>query len=229
MPRYACSRTTATTARASRTSPRTPGSRTGSSTTTSRRRTTYLRTIFVENWGELIGRFRAVEAAAEPAHEKIEGIAKILLRTWRNDPALVTVMVREVARSQQIQGQVEDVGEAFPDPPAHHRGRSGNGSVPARHRRAPRKLGRVRGARRGAHRVGARAAAGRRGRGRSCRENRDRCRPLRSFEVAGLSFRGASARDVASLCCICHYRVTPDSAVALARGCTGGWGASKGG
>ena len=72
-----------------------------------------LRTIFVENWGELIGRFRAVEAAAEPAQEKIEGIAKILLRTWRNDPALVTVMVREVARSQQLQGQVEDVGEAF--------------------------------------------------------------------------------------------------------------------
>jgi len=72
-----------------------------------------LRTIFVENWGELIGRFRAVEAADEPAQEKIEGIAKILLRTWRNDPALVTVMVREVARSQQLQGQVEDVGEAF--------------------------------------------------------------------------------------------------------------------
>ena len=72
-----------------------------------------LRTIFVENWGELIGRFRAVEASDELAREKLEGIAKILLRTWRNDPALVTVMVREVARSHQLQGQVEDVGEAF--------------------------------------------------------------------------------------------------------------------
>jgi TetR/AcrR family transcriptional regulator, fatty acid metabolism regulator protein len=72
-----------------------------------------LRTIFVENWGELIGRFRAVEDSHEPAREKLEGIAKILLRTWRNDPALVTVMVREVARSQLIQGQVEEVGEAF--------------------------------------------------------------------------------------------------------------------
>jgi AcrR family transcriptional regulator len=72
-----------------------------------------LRTIFVENWGELIGRFRAVEDSDEPAPEKLEGIAKILLRTWRNDPALVTVMVREVARSQQLQAQVEDVREAF--------------------------------------------------------------------------------------------------------------------
>jgi AcrR family transcriptional regulator len=72
-----------------------------------------LRTIFVENWGELIERFRAVEDADEPAPEKLEGIAKILLRTWRNDPALVTVMVREVARSQHIQDQVLEVREAF--------------------------------------------------------------------------------------------------------------------
>lgn len=72
-----------------------------------------LRTIFRENWGELITRFRAIEAADEPAPEKLEGIAKTLLRTWRNDPALVTVMVREVARSQHIQDQVDEVGEAF--------------------------------------------------------------------------------------------------------------------
>jgi TetR/AcrR family fatty acid metabolism transcriptional regulator len=72
-----------------------------------------LRTIFVENWGELIARFRVVEASDEPAADKLEGIAKILLRTWRNDPALVTVMVREVARSHELESQVEDVREAF--------------------------------------------------------------------------------------------------------------------
>jgi AcrR family transcriptional regulator len=72
-----------------------------------------LQTIFRENWGELIERFRAVEAAEEPAGEKLEGIAKILLRTWRNDPDLVTVMVREVARSPQLQAQVVEVREAF--------------------------------------------------------------------------------------------------------------------
>jgi TetR/AcrR family fatty acid metabolism transcriptional regulator len=72
-----------------------------------------LHTIFRENWGELIERFRAVERSDEPAREKLEGIAKILLRTWRNDPNLVTVMVREVARSPQLQSQVEEVGEAF--------------------------------------------------------------------------------------------------------------------
>ena len=72
-----------------------------------------LQTIFRENWGQLLERFRAVETADEPAPEKLAGIAKILLRTWRNDPDLVTVMVREVARSPQLQAQVEGVREAF--------------------------------------------------------------------------------------------------------------------
>ena len=69
--------------------------------------------VFSENWGELLARFRAVEEADEPAAEKLEGLAKILLRTWRNDPDLVTVMVREVARSAHLQAQVLEVREAF--------------------------------------------------------------------------------------------------------------------
>jgi TetR/AcrR family fatty acid metabolism transcriptional regulator len=72
-----------------------------------------LESVFRENFGELLERFRAVEASDEPAPEKLEGIAKILLRTWRNDPDLVTVMVREVARSPQLQAQVDEVREAF--------------------------------------------------------------------------------------------------------------------
>jgi TetR/AcrR family transcriptional regulator, fatty acid metabolism regulator protein len=72
-----------------------------------------LETVFRENFGELLERFRSVEAADEPAGDKLEGIAKILLRTWRNDPDLVTVMVREVARSPQLQAQVDEVREAF--------------------------------------------------------------------------------------------------------------------
>lgn len=72
-----------------------------------------LQTVFRENWGQLLDRFRAVEQANEPAGEKLAGIAKILLRTWRNDADLVTVMVREVARSPQLQEQVDEVREAF--------------------------------------------------------------------------------------------------------------------
>jgi TetR/AcrR family fatty acid metabolism transcriptional regulator len=72
-----------------------------------------LETVFRDNFGELLERFRGVEASDEPAAEKLAGIAKILLRTWRYDPDLVTVMVRDVARSARLQEQIAEVGEAF--------------------------------------------------------------------------------------------------------------------
>lgn len=72
-----------------------------------------LATIFRENWRQLLERFHQVEASPEPTPEQLLGVAKILLRTWRNDPDLVRVMVREVARSPHLQGQVEEIREAF--------------------------------------------------------------------------------------------------------------------
>jgi AcrR family transcriptional regulator len=72
-----------------------------------------LATIFRENWGALVAAFHRVEASGEPADEQLRGIAKIVLRSWRNDPELVRVMVREVARSPQLQAQIDEVGEVF--------------------------------------------------------------------------------------------------------------------
>ena len=72
-----------------------------------------LQTVFRENWRELLARFEQVEASDEPADEKLRGIVKILLRTWRNDPALVTVMVREVGRSPHLASQVDEIGLGF--------------------------------------------------------------------------------------------------------------------
>jgi TetR/AcrR family transcriptional regulator, fatty acid metabolism regulator protein len=69
-----------------------------------------LATLFRENWAELVQRFAKVEESDEPADEQLRGIAKILLRTWRNDPDLVTVMVRDVARSSHLQDQVDEIG-----------------------------------------------------------------------------------------------------------------------
>jgi AcrR family transcriptional regulator len=72
-----------------------------------------LETVFRENWRELLETLRRVEASAEPADEQLVGVVKILLRSWRNDPDLVRVMVREVARSPQLQAQVDEVREVF--------------------------------------------------------------------------------------------------------------------
>ena len=72
-----------------------------------------LETIFRENWSELIEAFRRIESSEEPPLEQLEGIAKILLRTWRNDPDLVSVMVREMARSHHLLDQVDEIREGF--------------------------------------------------------------------------------------------------------------------
>ena len=72
-----------------------------------------LQTVFRENWRALVARFEQVEQSDSPADEKLRGIVKILIRTWRNDPDLVTVMVREVARSPHLESQVEGIREGF--------------------------------------------------------------------------------------------------------------------
>lgn len=72
-----------------------------------------LATVFRENWGRLLGAFHQVEASGEPALEQLRRVAKILLRSWRDDPDLVRVMVREVARSPHLQQQVGEIREGF--------------------------------------------------------------------------------------------------------------------
>jgi TetR/AcrR family fatty acid metabolism transcriptional regulator len=72
-----------------------------------------LETIFRETWSELFGAMREVEESAEPAREKLRRVAAILLRAWRREPDLVRVLVREVARSPQLPGRVDEIGHAF--------------------------------------------------------------------------------------------------------------------
>jgi AcrR family transcriptional regulator len=67
-----------------------------------------LETIFRENWSVLVERIRAVEDSGEPAREQLRHVAAILLRTWRHHPDVVRVVVREIARSPEIQ---ERIGE----------------------------------------------------------------------------------------------------------------------
>jgi len=72
-----------------------------------------LETIFHETWTELLAAMRDVEDSGAPAREQLRGVAAILLRSWRRDPELVRVLVREVARSPQLQERLVEVGEAF--------------------------------------------------------------------------------------------------------------------
>jgi len=72
-----------------------------------------LETIFRETWAELLGAIRAVEESGEPVPEQLRRVAAILLRSWRRDPNLVRVLVREIARSPHLQRQVHEIEQAF--------------------------------------------------------------------------------------------------------------------
>jgi TetR/AcrR family fatty acid metabolism transcriptional regulator len=72
-----------------------------------------LETVFRENWRELLDAFARIESSEEPPLEQLGAIAKVLLRAWRDRPDLVRVMVREVARSPQLQDQVDEIRAGF--------------------------------------------------------------------------------------------------------------------
>jgi AcrR family transcriptional regulator len=72
-----------------------------------------LETVFRETWADIVGAVHRVEETDEPARDRLAGIAKILLRAWRRDPELVTVVVREGLRSSDLQRQVTEIRQAF--------------------------------------------------------------------------------------------------------------------
>jgi TetR/AcrR family transcriptional regulator, fatty acid metabolism regulator protein len=72
-----------------------------------------LETVFRETWTELLEAVRQVEASDELAQEQLRQVAAILLRSWRRDPDLVRVLVREVARSPELQRRVDEIEQAF--------------------------------------------------------------------------------------------------------------------
>ncbi len=72
-----------------------------------------LETVFRENWSQLLEAFARIESSDEPPLAQLSAIAKVLLRSWRDQPDLVRVMVREVARSPHLQAQVDEIGAGF--------------------------------------------------------------------------------------------------------------------
>jgi TetR/AcrR family transcriptional regulator, fatty acid metabolism regulator protein len=72
-----------------------------------------LETIFRDTWTQMLARVREVEASGVDASEQVRQVTALLLRTWRRDPDLVRVLVREVTRSQHVQQEIEEIAEAM--------------------------------------------------------------------------------------------------------------------
>jgi TetR/AcrR family fatty acid metabolism transcriptional regulator len=52
-----------------------------------------------------------VEETDEPAADQLRHVALIILRTWRHEPDVVRVVVREIARTPEIQQQIGELVE----------------------------------------------------------------------------------------------------------------------
>jgi TetR/AcrR family transcriptional regulator, fatty acid metabolism regulator protein len=73
-----------------------------------------LESIFRDTWTQMIARIKEVAESGEPANEQVRKVTALLLRTWRRDPDLVRVLVREVTRSpEQMQRQIDEIGHAY--------------------------------------------------------------------------------------------------------------------
>jgi TetR/AcrR family fatty acid metabolism transcriptional regulator len=72
-----------------------------------------LATIFRETWTDLLAAVSDVEASEAGAREQLRQVAAILLRSWRRDPDLVRVLVREVTRSSEVERRIGEIDAAF--------------------------------------------------------------------------------------------------------------------
>lgn len=65
--------------------------------------------IFKETWGAMLATVSSVAEVDAPASERVRKVSEIVLRTWKRDPDLVRVLVREVTRSAHVQLETDEI------------------------------------------------------------------------------------------------------------------------
>jgi AcrR family transcriptional regulator len=68
-----------------------------------------LEAIFKETWGAMLATVSSVAEVEAPASERVRKVSEIVLRTWKRDPDLVRVLVREVTRSAHVQLETDEI------------------------------------------------------------------------------------------------------------------------
>ena|SRR5215210_2580336 len=72
-----------------------------------------LETIFRDTWTQMLARIHEVQKSDVTASEAVRQVTALLLRTWRRDPDLVRVLVREVTRSPHVQREIKEITQAM--------------------------------------------------------------------------------------------------------------------
>jgi TetR/AcrR family fatty acid metabolism transcriptional regulator len=72
-----------------------------------------LHTVFRETWGEMLETISGIETAGGPAREQVRKVATVVLGSWKANPDLIRVLIREVARGPQLEQEIEEIRLAF--------------------------------------------------------------------------------------------------------------------
>ena len=72
-----------------------------------------LETIFRDTWGVLVVETQRIEDAGGPLQEQLRRFARIYLGSWLHTPEAIRVLVREIARSPDIGGRVDEIRAVF--------------------------------------------------------------------------------------------------------------------
>jgi TetR/AcrR family transcriptional regulator, fatty acid metabolism regulator protein len=72
-----------------------------------------LEAVFREAWGRLLAAVAVAEETGADATEQLSLVVKIVLRSWRDDPDLVRLLVREVTRNPHIHDELDEIGQGF--------------------------------------------------------------------------------------------------------------------
>ncbi len=72
-----------------------------------------LETIFRETWGALVVETQRIEEADVPLREQLRRFAGIYLGSWLVTPDAIRVLVREIGRSPDVGGRVEEIRTVF--------------------------------------------------------------------------------------------------------------------
>jgi AcrR family transcriptional regulator len=68
-----------------------------------------LDTIFRETWSALLEEIDEIESSDALAREKLQRVAALLLGSWQRHPDVIRVLVREIARSPEVQQRIGDL------------------------------------------------------------------------------------------------------------------------
>src|ERR1700743_1763982 len=72
-----------------------------------------LETIFHSTWSNMVQEAERIEGGGESVRQQLHAFASMYLGSWREDPDLDRVLVREIARSPEIARRVEESRGVF--------------------------------------------------------------------------------------------------------------------